>query len=155
MRASLSQLFRIVRRRRGDGRRELQQEHLARQHVGQFQVVVTRGLASPSSVVAPISTSLASAAICSVSSVMKLACTQAARPAFTVRSLSRDLSVVDELFRLGNRRRVGLCCGLRIGSSSLSIHESTREIQHQNKYWDDNKQPDGFAHGQATSGRTL
>ncbi len=41
------------------------------------------------SVVAPISTSLASAAICSVSSVMKFDCTHDARLAFTDRSCSR------------------------------------------------------------------
>ena len=40
----LGQFLGIVRGGRGHGGRELQQEHLARQGVGEFQVVVTRGL---------------------------------------------------------------------------------------------------------------
>src|SRR5271165_2085402 len=43
-------------------------------------------------------------------------------------------------------------CGVRIGYSGLGIHESTRKNQHQNKDWDDGKQPDGFAHEQEPPG---
>src|SRR5208283_5243458 len=47
-------------------------------------------------------------------------------------------------------------CGVRIGYSGLAIHESNRKNQHQkSEHYDDRKQPDGFAHELATSGRTL
>src|SRR5271165_7323805 len=47
-------------------------------------------------------------------------------------------------------------CGMRIRYSGLGIHESTGKNQHQkSEHHDDRKQPDGFAHELAASGRTL
>src|SRR5271166_5654972 len=47
-------------------------------------------------------------------------------------------------------------CGMRIRYSGLGIHQSNGKNQHQkSEHHDDRKQPDGFAHELATSGRTL